>query len=219
MSRCIFSIMKKILRFSAGNNIAYDYAVKHWDSSFVVFANNDLLFRDREFIRKVRREYEKSHFGILSPDVFHTTLKIHQSPIDENMVLPKNRVRRTILFNTLALWFYPLYYALLGKNSKDVALSVTDLSYRKNIAPMGACLIFSRELMDRKPVIFSPETYFYYEEYILKLLVPEEQRGYCISAGYPGASQSWQSYQKSGRSQKGYEVSDEKYSAGCKGLL
>lgn len=158
---------EKNLGFSAGNNIAYDYAVKHWDSSFVVFANNDLLFRDREFIRKVRGEYEKSHFGILSPDVFHTTLKIHQSPIDENMVLPKNRVRRTILFNTLALWFYPLYYALLGKNSKDVALSVTDLSYRKNIAPMGACLIFSRELMDRKPVIFSPETYFYYEEYIL----------------------------------------------------
>ena len=67
--------------------------MKHWDSSFVVFANNDLLFRDREFIRKVRGEYEKSHFGILSPDVFHTTLKIHQSPIDENMVLPKNRVR------------------------------------------------------------------------------------------------------------------------------
>ena len=159
--------MEKNLGFSAGNNIAYDYAVKHWDSSFVVFANNDLLFRDREFIRKVRGEYEKSHFGILSPDVFHTTLKIHQSPIDENMLLPKNRVRRTILFNTLALWFYPLYYALLGKNSKDVALSVTDLSYRKNIAPMGACLIFSRELMDRKPVIFSPETYFYYEEYIL----------------------------------------------------
>ena len=158
---------EKNLGFSAGNNIAYDYAVKHWDSSFVVFANNDLLFRDREFIQKVRGEYEKSHFGILSPDVFHTTLKIHQSPIDENMVLPKNRVQRTILFNTLALWFYPLYYALLGKNSKDVALSVTDLSYRKNIAPMGACLIFSRELMDRKPVIFSPETYFYYEEYIL----------------------------------------------------
>ena len=38
---------EKNLGFSAGNNIAYDYSVKHWDSSFVVFANNDLLFRDR----------------------------------------------------------------------------------------------------------------------------------------------------------------------------
>ena len=74
--------------FSAGNNKAYAYAKQHWDCVFVVFANNDLLFEDKEFIRKVREEYEASGFGVLSPDIFHTTLKIHQSPIDERLVLP-----------------------------------------------------------------------------------------------------------------------------------
>lgn len=153
--------------FSAGNNKGYVYAADHWNSEFVVFANNDLLFEDREFIAKVRKEYENSRFGILSPDIFHTTLKIHQSPMDERMVLPIWGVRKTILFNQLALWMYPLFYALYGKNMKETRASVSELVYRKNIVPMGACLICSKTLMERKKVIFSPETHFYYEEYIL----------------------------------------------------
>lgn len=153
--------------FSTGNNKGYEYARLHWGSEFVVFANNDLLFEDREFIAKVRREYENSRFGILSPDIFHTTLKLHQSPMDEQMVLPAAGVKKTILFNQLALWMYPLFYAVYGKTMKETKASVSDLSYRKNVVPMGACLICSKTLMDRKRVIFSPETHFYYEEYIL----------------------------------------------------
>lgn len=153
--------------FSAGNNRGYEYARAHWNVEFVVFANNDLLFEDRELLRKVRREYEKSRFGVLSPDIFHTTLKIHQSPMDERMVLPVRGVRKTIVFNRLALWMYPVFYALYGRNMEETKASVSDLAYRKNVVPMGACLICSKTLMERKPVIFSPETHFYYEEYIL----------------------------------------------------
>lgn len=153
--------------FSAGNNRGYEYAKAHWNIEFVIFANNDLLFEDKEFIEKVRKEYENSRFGILSPDIFHTTLKIHQSPMDEKMVLPVSGVRKTILFNRLALWMYPVFYALYGKNMNETRASVSDLSYRKNIVPMGACLICSKTLMEQKKVIFAPETHFYYEEYIL----------------------------------------------------
>lgn len=153
--------------FSAGNNKAYAYAKQHWDCEFVVFANNDLLFEDKEFIRKVREEYEASGFGVLSPDIFHTTLKIHQSPIDERLVLPVSGVRKTIVLNTVALWIYPLFYALFGKNMKETVAAAVDLSYRTDVVPMGACLIISERLMERKDVIFDPETHFYYEEYIL----------------------------------------------------
>ena len=132
-----------------------------------MFANNDLLFEDKAFIRKVREEYEASGFGVLSPDIFHTTLKIHQSPIDERLVLPVSGVRKTILLNTVALWIYPLFYALFGKSMKETVAAAVDLSYRTDVVPMGACLIISGRLMERKDVIFDPETHFYYEEYIL----------------------------------------------------
>ena len=87
--------------------------------------------------------------------------------MDEKMVLPVSGVRKTILFNRLALWMYPVFYALYGKNMNETKASVSDLSYRKNIVPMGACLICSKTLMEQKEVIFAPETHFYYEEYIL----------------------------------------------------
>lgn len=45
--------------------------------------------------------------------------------------------------------------------------AAVDLSYRTDVVPMGACLIISERLMERKDVIFDPETHFYYEEYIL----------------------------------------------------
>lgn len=155
------------LGFSGGNNRAWDYARQHWDSSFVVLANNDLLFPDRKFIGKVFEEYEKSGFGVLSPDIFHTKRKIHQSPIEDQMVLPVNQVRRTILFNTLALACYPVFYALYGRRMKETEQRSRNLNYRKDIVPMGACLIFSEKVFRVKDNLLAPETFFYYEEYIL----------------------------------------------------
>lgn len=153
--------------FSKGNNIAYEYAKQHWNSEFVIVANNDILFQEKDFVGKIRREYEKSGYGVLSPDIYHATLGIHQSPISEQMILPVSSVRKTIFLNSIALSIFPVFYFLFHKIMQESVYENEDLSYRKNIVPMGACLIFSRKLLDKKDKIFSPETFFYYEEYIL----------------------------------------------------
>jgi GT2 family glycosyltransferase len=155
------------LGFSRGNNMAYEYAKQHWNSEFVIVANNDILFPEKDFVGKIRKEYENSKFGVLSPDIYHVRLGIHQSPISEQMILPVGSVRKTIFLNSVAVSLFPLFYRFFRKTVQDSVYESTDLSYRKDIVPMGACLIFSRMLLEKKEKLFSPETFFYYEEYIL----------------------------------------------------
>ncbi len=153
--------------FSAANNIAYEYCKKKYDCDFVIFANNDLEFIQKDFVKRIYEEYQNSKFAVLGPDIYNPIIDTHQSPISYEMQRSKSQVKKTIIFNSLALTFFDLYYMFFGKSRNDKPEIKDAGVYQENVIPLGACLVISKKLLKKKSVVFSPETFFYYEEYIL----------------------------------------------------
>ena len=153
--------------FSAANNIAYEYCKKKYDCDFVIFANNDLEFIQKDFVKRIYEEYQNSKFAVVGPDIYNPIIDTHQSPISYEMQRSKSQVKKTIIFNRLALTFFDLYYMLFGKSRNDKPEIKDAGVYQENVIPLGACLVISKKLLKKKSVVFSPETFFYYEEYIL----------------------------------------------------
>ena len=152
--------------FSAAN-IAYEYCKKKYDCDFVIFANNDLEFIQKDFVKRIYEEYQNSKFAVLGPDIYNPIIDTHQSPISYEMQRSKSQVKKTIIFNRLALTFFDLYYMFFGKSRNDKPEIKDAGVYQENVIPLGACLVISKKLLKKKSVVFSPETFFYYEEYIL----------------------------------------------------
>ena len=153
--------------FSAANNIAYEYCKKKYDCDFVIFANNDLEFIQKDFVKRIYDEYQNSKFAVVGPDIYNPIIDTHQSPISYEMQRSKSQVKKTIIFNRLALTFFDLYYMFFGKSRNDKPEIKDAGVYQENVIPLGACLVISKKLLKKKSVVFSPETFFYYEEYIL----------------------------------------------------
>ena len=153
--------------FSAANNIAYEYCKKKYDCDLVIFANNDLEFIQKDFVKRIYEEYQNSKFAVLGPDIYNPIIDTHQSPISYEMQRSKSQVKKTIIFNRLALTFFDLYYMFFGKSRNDKPEIKDAGVYQENVIPLGACLVISKKLLKKKSVVFSPETFFYYEEYIL----------------------------------------------------
>ena len=153
--------------FSAANNIAYEYCKKKYDCDFVIFANNDLEFIPKDFVKRIYEEYQNSKFAVVGPDIYNPIIDTHQSPISYEMQRSKSQVKKTIIFNRLALTFFDLYYMFFGKSRNDKPEIKDAGVYQENVIPLGACLVISKKLLKKKSVVFSPETFFYYEEYIL----------------------------------------------------
>ena len=153
--------------FSAANNIAYEYCKKKYDCDFVIFANNDLEFIQKDFVKRIYEEYQNSKFAVVGPDIYNPIIGTHQSPISYEMQRSKSQVKKTIIFNRLALTFFDLYYMFFGKSRNDKPEIKDAGVYQENVIPLGACLVISKKLLKKKSVVFSPETFFYYEEYIL----------------------------------------------------
>lgn len=157
--------------FSAGNNAGCAYAISKWNPDFLVVANNDIEFCQKDFITKIVDEYEKNPFAVLGPDIYAPVRGVHQSPMGKNPP-DKKRVSRTIVLNQLVLWVYPVLYPVMRSYFRNMEIPVQAeeySSYQENVCLMGACMVYSKKYMDARNKIFEPETKFYYEEYIQML--------------------------------------------------
>lgn len=167
--------------FSKGNNFGYEYIKTNLDVQYLIVANNDIVFKQPDLLNSLDQEYEESKFDILGPDIWNTCLNAHQNPLDHS-VRQKKDVDRTIRFHQIALKYYGMLYPLLciaEKKSAKKRYKQLDKEYlfrQEGVCLMGACLIFSEQYVLSKNKIFSPETYFYYEEYILTLQALREKR-------------------------------------------
>lgn len=168
------SQIKVILRdkndgFSRGNNEGCAYAIKNGQPDFLVVANNDIVFEQADFCERIVEEYKNSGFAVLGPDIYNPNKKIHQSPMADN---PPSlwEVNRSIILNSISLWLYPLIYPLFAywyKTNEDVNVAEEHRVRKENVCLMGATLIYSKKYFEKYFPVFSPETFFYYEEFML----------------------------------------------------
>ena len=152
--------------FSKGNNFGYEYIKSNINVQYLIVANNDIVFKQVDFLDRLDQEYKESRFDILGPDVWNTYLQVHQNPLDHS-VRKKEEVDKTIRCHQIALKFFGLVYPVLclaEKLSAKKRYQQSDEKYKlrqEGICLMGACLIFSEQYVLDKDKIFSPETYFY----------------------------------------------------------
>ena len=155
--------------FSRANNEGYMYTRKMHNPDYVIIANNDIMFEQKDFIKRIQDLYNECFYEILSPDIMDRDSGQHQSPIDVTGRSLK-QVQYTIWMNTICLKLYSLMYPLLQMNYNRMKKNsiVEQKSERQSeIVPCGACLILSKNFIEKEAVVFTPETNFYYEEYIL----------------------------------------------------
>lgn len=157
--------------FSVGNNEGCKFAVEKWNPEFLIVANNDVQFPQKDFVLRIEREYEKSNFDVAGPDIFNPVTGMHQSPMSAEPPKLKD-VTKTIILNQCVIALYSFVYPLMKKyfqkmNSFDRSLYSQE--YQENVCLMGACLIFSKKYINVRSKLFEPETKFYYEEYIQTL--------------------------------------------------
>ncbi len=163
--------------FSRGNNAGCEYAVAKWNPDFLVVANNDVIFAQKEFIIQIRELYEKEPFAVLGPDIYDPLKKIHQSPISDTLP-DAAQVGRTIFLNRMVLRLFPLFYPIMKRYFQNLEVKA-GLDYDvdwNDVCVMGACLVFAKEYFREKEKVFAPETRFYYEENIILLWCRQHQK-------------------------------------------
>ena len=72
-------INKENLGFAKGNNVGFKYSLK-FDPDYICILNNDVELVNDNFDDLVEKCYEEENFAVLSPDIFSTFSKVHQSP-------------------------------------------------------------------------------------------------------------------------------------------
>lgn len=160
--------------YSKGNNMGCLYAKQRWNPEFYVVTNNDIVFIQMDFCDKIIREYQKSEYAVLGMDIYCDRKGIHQSPLIKT-IPNKYRVYVTIILNTLVLKLLPLpiVSALIKNYFTKIEKKTTNAldydQYQKNVCLMGACMVFSKKYMEKRKIVFWPETKFYYEEFLLSL--------------------------------------------------
>ncbi len=172
--------------FSYGNNLGYQYARQEQKANHILILNNDIEFPQEDFVKRLDSSYEKYHAHILGPDVIRASTHEHQNPLDIRL-RTKEEANRTIRMNRLGVKFYsilfPILYLQIKKSEKQQTKERCENlkfygSVQENIVPFGACFIFTKQFVEKEDLAFSPETRFYYEEYILAKRC--EKNGYKI---------------------------------------
>lgn len=162
---------------SRANNIAYRYVEEKYNPRFYVFTNNDIIFQQEDFLQLVEKEYAHSKFAVMGMDIYSERRKIHQSPLAKE--IPNlHAINRTIILNRIAMFLFPLCYPALKKYYEKNQNSGVDADkydeYKMNVCLMGACIVMEGEFLRHQNTVFHPETYFYYEEYLLALRCKRE---------------------------------------------
>ncbi len=160
------------LGFSKANNAGCSIARDKWDPDFLVVANNDIVFTQKEFLKLIVDTYSRRRFAILGPDITCVRNGVHQSPRAKT-IPTLTRARLTVVLNRICYGFFFMTYPLMRvyfHRMRENAVSVADHDKeQEGVLLSGSCVIFSRDYTEYRDRIFDPETFFYSEEALFTL--------------------------------------------------
>ncbi len=171
--------------FSRGNNIGYQYVRKHCHGlDFLVVANNDIVFGQKDFIRLIEGEYRKYRFVIMGMDMIDTRSGSHLNPkykpkseeeirewlVQLENLKTKRNLRRKMMYRFQQSAAYPVYVKFIRNKRPDVRKQKElSMQYADDRVLQGGCLVFSKTFLKSEEHLFWPETRFYCEEDLLYL--------------------------------------------------
>lgn len=163
--------------FAKGNNAGYSYAKKNYNPKYIIIMNNDIQINQVDFVSKIEDLYNKEKYAVLGPDVYATSLNIHQSPKRlshytlnevENLLTKYKRKNEDKIIKKMRIYMKRIkllkrfvYLKRIHNNSVDHKKSYT------NVPLHGSCLIFSELFISQREKAFFDKTFMYYETEIL----------------------------------------------------
>ena len=81
--------------YAKGINFGYDYALAQYSPNFVICMNNDMEIKQKDFLSRISKIYNETHFHVLGPDIYSTSACIHQNP-EKSTIRSMNDVKEHI---------------------------------------------------------------------------------------------------------------------------
>lgn len=163
--------------YAKGNNLGIRYALEKYSPDFIVLANNDIEFKQNNFLELLKESFLTKNFDILGPDIFVPETGIHQNPKQSNsytieQVQKINKNSRRLLNQNKLLFSFRANLKRVSKLRKFVihkrkATSIKTDIVQLNIVLHGSLLVFSKQFFDKMVVPFDEKTFFYFETEIL----------------------------------------------------
>ncbi|KAB7671693.1 glycosyltransferase family 2 protein [Bacillus sp. B1-b2] len=177
-------ILEENQGFSKGNNIGYKFAVSNFNPDYVVVTNNDVIFPQHDLISRIESIFSQTNFYVLGPDIINTRLEVHQSPLS---LKPRDleQINNWIELNLYKKENIDIFIKELKRKEfrssnmmktlrkiKRLFISpkpelINSTKKYEDVCLCGACLIFSKNFIEKHSSVFEPETFFYHEEDIL----------------------------------------------------
>lgn len=171
--RMHFIYSEKNLGFAKGNNLGFRYAKEVLGSEIIVLCNNDLIFRQNDFIEILEKLYREKNFDIAGPKIISLADNMNQNPIPvlyKNIYeLDKRILKYLILFCTSSFNFDLLIHQRFGREIKRCSKIENGQDFQLH----GACLIFANNYIKLFDGLYD-QTFMYEEESILKYFAKKE---------------------------------------------
>lgn len=187
------------LGFARGNNLGIRYAREHFSPDFVVAANSDIIFEQRDYCEQLAAIYKEKPFAILGGDIVDASRTQHFNPVARERVYTLNYMRKQVFVSWAKavmfrlIRFFHLKKAVAGHygiatdaQGTDVKDGSRNLTTREvegksvsadsrieeemeGVLLHGCCLVFSKDFF-REFEGFWEGTFLYAEEEILYYL-------------------------------------------------
>ncbi len=166
--------------FARGNNYGYAHA-KSYNPSYIIFCNNDLIFEDYDFEKKLCDQNKTMGFNVFGPDIVNLE-GIHQNPHRNKILTLKEirtmNVKKSMFLSCVRLkkYFRPLRKVLFLENLFEKPSSTPISTVSDYPVLQGSCIGVDNKVINEQNFIFCNETFLYFEEDLLTLK--------CLEHGY-----------------------------------
>jgi GT2 family glycosyltransferase len=176
--------------YFGGASWAFDrYLTDHCLPPWVIVCNNDIVFDDPQFLRKLI-DIDPMTVGVLAPSIISRLTAHDANPSIEERPSAFRMLRYRIWFSSYyAMWIKQWLWPFVRKARKELRgrQPVSGSSLKREIyAPHGACFIFSRQFFEAGGFI-DDGTFLYGEEF----LVAEMCRHLCLPVVHDPALRVW----------------------------
>ena len=157
------------LGFAKGNNFGYCYAKKAFAPDFVVVMNNDVMIEQKDFITRLNNTPVLADYEVLLPIIINKE-GVNQNPFREQGLSTERIVSE--FFNLLILniiYSLPYFNKWWMQRRKTNGKTIINRTAEEGtmMVPHGACVIFSKNWVEKENNAFVPDTFLYGEEDLL----------------------------------------------------
>lgn len=158
------------LGFAKGNNIGFHYAKYELHSDIIILANNDLIFKQVDFMNQIAKEMIENHIDVAGPRIISLVDHKNQNPVPyahPDLVSVNKRIFKLHVLKIMCYFGVDKFFQTIF--SRKYSTDVKSDNYQLHCA----CLIMANNYVKNYDGLY-PKTFMYMEEDILKYITKRD---------------------------------------------